>query len=78
MIRNNNQVKDKYKARIDEGKNFQNNLKDALRASTLTSVALYRCGVAVIIKYIWEYKKYKHRQQNDKHLTGLQNAAKSH
>ena len=36
MIRNNNQVKDKYKAIIDKGEKCQMNLKDALKGSTLT------------------------------------------
>ena len=52
MIRNNNQVKDKYKARIDKGENFQMNLKDALKGGTLTSGALYICGITVLGKDI--------------------------
>ena len=39
-IRNNNQVKDKYKARINKGKKYQNNLRVALKGSTLTYGAL--------------------------------------
>ena len=78
MIRNNNQVKDKYKARIDKSKKFQMNLKDTLKGSTLTAGALYRCGIIVLDKRIWEYNKEKHRQQDDKHLIVLQNTAKIH
>ena len=57
MIQNNDQVKDKYKVRIDKGKKFQNNLKGALKGSTLKSEALYIFGVTVLGKDIWEYKK---------------------
>ena len=57
MIRNSNQVKDKYKARIDKGEKSQMNLKDALKGSTLTAGALYICGIVVIGKDIWKYKK---------------------
>ena len=78
MICNNNQVKDKYKARIDKGEKCQMNLKDDLKGSTLTPGALYRCGIAVIGKDIWEYKKEKQRKQDDKHLIFLKNTAKSH
>ena len=78
MTRNNNQVKDKYKARIYKGKNCQMNLKYALKGSTLTARALYRCGISVLGKDIWEYKKGKQRQQDDKHLINLRNATKSH
>ena len=78
MIQNNNKVKDKYKARIDKGKKCQMNLKDALKGITLTYGALYRCGIAVLGKDIWEYKKKKQKQQDDKHLIVLRNAAKNH
>ena len=78
MICNNNQVKDKYKSRIDKGKKFQMNLKDALKGSTLTARALYGYSIAVLGKDIWEYKKEKQRQQYNKHIIVLQNAAKSH
>ena len=54
MIRNNDQVKDKYKARINKVEKFQKNLKDTLKGSTLTAGALYRYGVFVIVKDIWE------------------------
>ena len=47
MICNNNQVKGKYKARIDKGKKCQMNLKEALKENTFTAGALYRCGIAV-------------------------------
>ena len=57
MIRNNNQVKDKDKARIDIGEKFRMNLKDALKGSTLISGALYRFGIDVLGKDIWKYKK---------------------
>ena len=57
MIRNNNQVKDKYKARIDKGVKCQMNLKDALKGGTLAARALYRCGIAILVKDIWEYNK---------------------
>ena len=53
MIHNNNQVKDKHKARIYKVEKFQMNLKDALKGGTLTSGALYRCGIAILGKYIW-------------------------
>ena len=53
------------------------NLKDTLKGSTLTSVALYRCGIDILGKDIWEYKKEKHRKQDDKHLVVFQNDAKS-
>ena len=68
MIQNKDQVKNKYKARIDEGENFQMNLKDALKGSALKSGALYRCVITVLGKYIWEYNKEYQRQQDDKHL----------
>ena len=61
LIRSNNQVEDEYKARIDKGKKCQMNLKGALKGSTLTAGALYRCGVAVLGKDKWEYKKEKQR-----------------
>ena len=35
-------------------------------------------GGVAIGKDIWEYKKYNHRQQDDKHLTVLRNSAKIH
>ena len=57
MIRNNNQVKDKYKARIDKGESFQINLKEALKGGTLASGDLYRCGISILDKDIWEYNK---------------------
>ena len=69
MIRNSYQVKDKYKARIDKGEKLQKSLKDALKGSTLTAGALNRCGIAVLSKNIWEYKKENQKQQDDKHLT---------
>ena len=78
MIHNNNQGKDKYKARIDKGKKCQMNLKGALKLSTLIDKALYICGIAILGKYIWEYKKEKQRQQYDKHKINLRNAAKIH
>ena len=78
MIRNNNQVKDKYKARINKIKKIQMNLKDAMKGSTLTARSLYRCGIYILGKDIWEYKKEKQRQQDDKHLMVLQNSAKIH
>ena len=59
MIRNNNKVKDKYKAIIDKGEKFQMNLKDALKGRTLTAGALYICGISVLGKDIREYKKDK-------------------
>ena len=52
MIRNNNQVKYKYKERNDKGKIFQMNLKNALKGSTLTAGALYICGIVVLGKDI--------------------------
>ena len=52
IIRNNNQVKDKHKARINKGEKCQMNLMDALKGSTLTSGALYRCGIVVLGKEI--------------------------
>ena len=76
MIRNNNKVKYNYKARINKGEKCQINFKDALKGSTLTSGALYRCGITVLGKYIWEYKKEKQRQQDDKYLIVLRNAEK--
>ena len=57
MIGNNNQVKDKYKARIDKGKKSQMYFKDDMKGSTLTDGALYICGNAALGKYIREYKK---------------------
>ena len=54
MILKNNQVKDKYKAIINKGEKCQMNFKDALKGSTLTSGSLYRCGIAVLGKDIWE------------------------
>ena len=53
-------------------------LKEALKGSTLTAGALYRCSIAVLSKEIWEYKKEKQRQQYDKHIIVLRNTAKSH
>ena len=53
MIRNNDQVKDKYKARINKGKKFQKSLKDAMKEITLTAAAMYICGVTVLGKEIW-------------------------
>ena len=53
------------------------NLMDALKGRTLTSGALYRYGIDVLGKEIWEYKKENQTQQEDKHLTVLRNAAKS-
>ena len=52
-------------------------MKDALKGSTLTSGALYRCGIAVLGKDMWEYKKEKHIQQDDKFLNVFRNATKS-
>ena len=37
IIQNNDQVKDKYKARIDKGKEWQKNLKDNLKGRNLTA-----------------------------------------
>ena len=53
MMHNSNQAKDKYKARITKGKKFQMNLKDALKGSTLTAGALYRCGIVILGKDMW-------------------------
>ena len=78
MIWNNDQVKHKYKARIDKGEKFQNNLKDALKGSTLTDWALYICDVAILGKEMWEYKGDNQRHQDDKHPAFLRNAAKSY
>ena len=77
MTRNNNQVKDKYKARINKCKKCQMNLKDTLKGSTLTDGALYGCDTAVLGKYIWEDNKENQKQQDDKHLIVLRNAAKT-
>ena len=33
------------------------NLKDALKESTLTAGILYKCGIYVLGKDIWEYNK---------------------
>ena len=52
MIRNNDQVKDKHEARIDKGKKFKMNLKEALKGSTAEDGALYRCGIAILGKNI--------------------------
>ena len=57
MIQNNNQVKDKYKARIDKGEKWQMNLKGALKGSTVKTGALYRCGIVVLRNDIWEHRK---------------------
>ena len=57
MIRNNNQVKGKYKARIDKEEKYQMNLKEALKGGTLIAGAINRCGIAVLSKDIWEYNK---------------------
>ena len=76
MIRNNNQVKDKYNKIIDKGEKFHMNLKDALKGVTLTDGALSRFGIAVLGKDILEYKKEKQRQQYDKHIIVLRNAEK--
>ena len=57
MICNNNQVKDKYKARIDKGEKFQMNLKNALRGIPLVDGVLYICGIYILEKDIWEYEK---------------------
>ena len=35
MIQNNNQVKDKYKARLEQGEKCQMNFKDALKSSAI-------------------------------------------
>ena len=64
MIQNKDRVKDKYKARIDKGKKYQKILKDILKGSTCTNGALYRCGIIIIYKGIWEHKKEKYRQQD--------------
>ena len=40
IIRNNNQVKDKYKARINKGEKYQKNLKNTLTGIILTAGAL--------------------------------------
>ena len=71
MILNNNQVKDKYKARIDKGEKCQMGLKGALKGITFTARALYRCGIAVLGKDILEYNKENQRQKYDKHLIVL-------
>ena len=42
MIQNNDQVKDKYKARIIKGEKHQKHFKESLKGSTLTSGVLYR------------------------------------
>ena len=78
MIRNNFQVKDKYKSRINKGKKNQKNLKDTLKGITLTAEALYICGVAVLGEEIWENKKEKQRKKYNKHPTVFRNAAKSY
>ena len=78
MILNNNQVKDKYKARIDRGEKCQMGFNRALKGITFTSRALYRCGIDVLVKYIWGYKKEKQRQQYDKNPIVLRRAAKTH
>ena len=57
VIQNNDQVKDKYKARINKGKKCQNNLKEALKVIFLTAGDLYRYSVSTLSKDIWEYKK---------------------
>ena len=57
MIQKNDQVKDKYKSRIDKGEKYQMNLKEALKGITLTSGALYRFGIIVLGKDMWEYNK---------------------
>ena len=54
------------------------NLKNSLKGSTLKAGALYRCGIGVLGKGIREHKKEKQRQQDDKHLIVLRNAAKIH
>ena len=41
MIQNNDQVKDKYKERIDKSENFQNNLNDDLKGITFSAESLY-------------------------------------
>ena len=53
MIQDNDQMKDKYKSRIDEGEECQKNSKEALKGSTLTSRALYISGIAITGKGIW-------------------------
>ena len=53
IIRNNNQVKGNYKARIDKGENHQNNFNDALKGNTLISRDLYRYGDAILGKDVW-------------------------
>ena len=63
MIQNNNQLEDKYKARIDKGDKCQMNLKDALKGSTLTSGDLYICVITVLGKEIREYNKEKQRKK---------------
>ena len=78
MIRNNYQVKDKYKAGTNKGKKCQKYLKDALKGSTFTYGALYRCGVVILGKYICEYKKEKQKHHDDKHPKVYRNAAKRH
>ena len=50
MIRNIDQVKDKYKARINEGEKCQNILKGALKGRTLTEWALHIYSVSVLGK----------------------------
>ena len=71
-------MKDMYKARIDKGEKCQIVLKDAIKGSTFTDGALCICGIYFLGKDIWEYKKEKQRQQDDKHPIVLKNAAKSH
>ena len=76
MIRNNNQVKGKYKARIYKGEKYQINFKEALKGGILTAGAIYRCSIAILGKDIWEYNKYKQKQQDDKQLIVLRKTAK--
>ena len=53
MIRNNNQVKDKYNERINKGNKCQMNLKDSLIGGTYIDGSLYRCGINVLGEDIW-------------------------
>ena len=49
MIQKNDQVKDKYKARIYKGKKFQMNFKDALNGSTLKAGDLYIYSIITVL-----------------------------
>ena len=54
------------------------NFKDALNGSTLKAGDLYIYSIPFLGKYIWEYKKEKQIQQDDKHQIVFRNTAKMH